>query len=175
MKLLVAADFATPRRVPRWWWWFTAVAFAASALLWLDVTRTRQQITQRHLAVSQAAALALEARATAVKSLAPVKPFDTSAREFLRQHDTPWSTLLNALEAADVPGLRVAGLEYSADEQQARIEVTGATQDQILDYVTELNRGVPEGVLAWRWSILRIEQPPSAGAASSILSRWATQ
>jgi hypothetical protein len=140
--------------------------------MWWDAGQSRRAIEAlraQKAAQEQAARDAQAATATP----APPKPYQTSAREFLQQHDTLWPRLLDAIEAVEIPHLRVVSLEYTASEQQARVEIVAAQQAQVLDYVTELNKGLPEGELAWRWSVVRIEQARETnGARAQLTARW---
>ncbi len=92
----------------------------------------------------------------------------------LAQHAIPWPGVLTALEAVQVAGVRVQNVDYSGNDATARVEVVFTAQSQVLDYVTELNAGLPTTGLAWRWTVLRIEQNKGdANGRALVVGRWA--
>jgi hypothetical protein len=173
----VRADFARHRIVGQTWWVAIALAFAvAGGFAWEKAGSVRgAALLRAELAAQEEAAKAARS-ASAVRLPTPPKPYELSAREMLRQHDTPWPQLLDAMEAVALPGVRVVNIDYSAAEAQARIEIAVTQQALALEYTATLNNGLPASGAAWRWSVLRIEQSRADGSGRALLlARWTSQ
>jgi hypothetical protein len=171
------ADFALPRAVSAWWWSAIGAAVSlAGALAWDRVSTIRSITGLRAEQVAHDDSIRAMREASVVVPPTAPKAYDLSAREMLHQHGTPWPRLLDAMETVDLQGVRVVNLDYAAAEGQARVEIAVAQQALALDYVTALNSGLPHSGVAWRWSVLRIEQGRADGAARAVLlARWATK
>lgn len=171
----VRADFVRPRGVSRWWWTATALALAvAGGFAWDRAASVRSTTSLRAELAAQDETAKAARDASAVPAPTPPKAYELSAREMLRQHETPWPQLLDAMEAVALPGVRVVNVDYSAAEAQARIEIAVAQQALALEYTAALNNGLPASGKAWRWSVLRIEQSRADGSGRALLlARWA--
>jgi hypothetical protein len=173
----VRANFARPRTISRWLWAAIALAFAAAAgFAWDRAASVRSAASLRAQLAAQQESVKAERDASAVSPPTPPKPYELSAREMLRQHETPWPQLLDAMEGVALPGVRVVNVDYSAADAQARIEIAVAQQALALEYTAALNNGLPASGAAWRWSVLRIEQSRTDGSGRALLlARWAGQ
>jgi hypothetical protein len=173
----VRADFARPRGVSRWWWAAITLAFGvAGGFAWDRAASVRSAASLRAELAAQEEAAKAAHDSSAVPLPTPPKPYELSAREMLRQHETPWPQWLDAMEAVQLPGVRVVNVDYSASEAQARIEIAVAQQALALEYTAALNDGLPATGAAWRWSVLRIEQSRADGSVRALLlARWAGQ
>jgi hypothetical protein len=174
----VRANFARPRVVSRWWWAAIALVFAVAGVLawdWASSLRSAASL-RTELAAQEESAKAVRDASMSVPPPSPPKPYDLHAREMLRQHDTPWPQLLDAIEAVHLPGVRVVNVDYTTAEAQARVEIMMVQQALALEYTAALNNGLPATGLAWRWSVLRIEQSRAEGSGrAALLARWAGQ
>jgi hypothetical protein len=171
----VRADFARRRVVRPTWWVAIALAFAvAGGFAWDRAVSVRSAASLRAEMAAQEEAARAARDVSVIPPPTPPKPYELSAREMLRQHETPWPQLLDAMEAAQLPGVRVVNIDYAAAEAQARVEIAVAQQALALEYVAALNNGLPASGAAWRWSVLRIEQSRTDGSGRALLlARWA--
>ena len=169
----VRADFAPRTPVPRSWW--IAVGTLAAGAIVLALLAHQASLDAEAAFADEAALRAKRAGAQAQAPRVVHRPaYEASAREMLAQHAVPWPTLLAALEGVQVTGVRVLSLDYSGTDAAARVEVAFTVQTQVLDYVNELNAGVPASGEAWRWGVLRLEQSGRDGAGRALLvGRWA--
>jgi hypothetical protein len=130
---------------------------------------SRAEVLRAELATARAASLSAANAAPQLPPVAAAKPYDASAREMLAQHATPWPQLLDALEAAQLTGVRVVNVDYTAAEAQARVEIAFTQQPLVLEYAAMLNAGIPSEGMAWRWSVARIEQSRSDSTGRATL------
>jgi hypothetical protein len=173
VRLLVQADFVEQRGTPRWWWGLIAAALCVAAVLWWDAAQSSRHADELRAQAAARSKAELDSLRTPRGVATLPKPYDASAREFLRQHETPWPQLLGAIESVDVPGVRFISVEYVAAEPHARVEIKVPQQATVVEIVNGLNAGLPEMGLAWRWSVVRVEQMRGEGGARALLgARW---
>jgi hypothetical protein len=167
----VAAEFARVRGPGAGWWWLCAALLAACVAL---TAMTLQLQGRARLASQQASEAEAQARMTREASELPASPaaappYEASAREMLTVHSVPWPTLLAALEATAVPGVRVMTLDYDAAQATARVEFAFDRPANMLKLVDELNAGTSEPGLAWRWQLQEMDQRNAAEAGRAVL------
>jgi hypothetical protein len=158
-----------------WWWCIAAVVGLSLGLLWwsFDLQRQRRQIEAERAA---AQALAAAASAAVIAPRSTVKPYEASAREMLAQATTPWPVALSALESVQLPGVRVLRFDYIASEARVSVALHLTEQRQAVDYVNELNTGVPAEGAAWRWTLSGVELDRSTGSVrADVVGLWRTK
>jgi hypothetical protein len=171
----IRANFARRRKVSPWWW------AAIVALLLSTVALQRERIaTEKAIAALLAeksardGASVLRTDVSMQQSKPVAQPYDSSAREMLRQHETHWPKLLDALEAVNLDGVRLLSVDYVANDAQARVEISVAVQGLVLEYVAALNESFATSDRVWRWSVMRIEQTAgqSDTARAALVARF---
>jgi hypothetical protein len=171
----VAAEFARQRAPGAGWWWLCAALLAACLALTVMTLQTRERARLVSQQADEAEAQVRIAREAAQRPPTPAAPppYEASAREMLAAHSVLWPTLLAALEATAVPGVRVMTLDYEAARATARVEFAfdqPASMPKLLD---ELNAGSSEPGAAWRWQLLEMDQRNAAEPGRAVLeARW---
>jgi hypothetical protein len=172
---VVIAEFARQRAPGAGWWWLCAALLSACVALTLMTVQSRERARLASQQADEAEAQVRIAREAAQRPPTPAapQPYEASAREMLAAHSVPWPTLLAALEATAVPGVRVTTLDYEAARATARVEFAfdhAASMPKLLD---ELNAGNSERGAAWRWQLLEMDQRNTAESGRAVLvARW---
>lgn len=166
----VRAQFVRRWEPSRRWWLGCLILLAlAAGVAWL-AWQSAQRTSSAKLEATRIEEGAQQVRTTAPKpSAALPPPYDTSAREMFAQSTVAWPTLLAALEAVSVSGVRLVSVDYVAAESRARVEITFTNHAAALEYVQALSAGIPDTGPAWRWRPLLLSQPRVADRGSASL------
>lgn len=169
----VRAEFVPRSPVPRGWW-FAVAALAAAAVVLALLTRQASLDTEAARAERGATRAAKDAARADTPPAPPPPAYEASARAMIAQRAIAWPELLTAIESVQVPGVRLLNVDFSVTDAAARVEIAFTAQSQVLDYVAELNVGLPATGLAWRWGVLRIEQRSrDMPGRAHLMARWA--
>jgi hypothetical protein len=133
--LMVAALAVAAVGACAWAWAARADLMAAQARL-TDLTRVQQETADAE-----------------TKRPAVVPPYDSSARQMLKERLTPWPAALTAIENVAMAGVTVTSIEASASEGKVLLEVNFSDHAKLLEYVDALNAGLEPSVEGWRWAI----------------------
>ena len=170
----VAADFARQRTPSAGWWWLCAVLLATCLALTVLTLQSRQRAHLLSQQADETEAQVRFAREALQRPKPPAPPpYEASAREMLAAHSVPWPTLLAALEATAVPGVRVVTLDYDAARATSRVEFAFDRPANMLKLLDELNAGSAGAGPAWRWHVQEMDQRNGAELGRAILeARW---
>lgn len=133
----VDANFATPSRPARWHWVLVIMFAVGSAGLLAKAVLTHDELVAAQLRQRQ-----LQAQIDDIKpasTVAPVQPYDSSAREMLHERDAPWPELLTALETVSLAGIAVTGVDISTSAGRMSVQLTAADYQTALEYLAALN------------------------------------
>ncbi len=165
----VGADFR-PRTLPGPVHWGLAGLLAAAAGLslgWAWLQHTRLDALRQALAV---AAAAHEAHEAARQPPAPATlPYDSSARELLRERSVPWPEALTALETISMSGVTPRALEVNAGDGAVRVELAAESHARVLEYVEALNAGVSSSAEALRWTLQQSQADAAPNTISAVI------
>ena len=164
----VGADFR-PRSQPSPVHWGVAglVAIAAGlALGWASLQHSRLDALRQELA---RAAVAHEAASQPPPAPPAALPYDSSARELVRERSLPWPEALTALEAISMPGVTPRSLEANAGDGTVRVELAAEGHARVLEYVEALNAGASGGADALRWTLQQSQADTVANTISAVI------
>lgn len=166
-------DFAPPSNRNTWIWAVVGLAAGATLLAVLSSIVPIQGAVRALAIESAQLAAAVEAialkrqEATAQAQRQPAYAADALAVLPMATMDI--GAVLTALESVKIPGVRLLGLEISAPDQTARVELELAEPTALLRYLEAINAGEQRP----RWQLLRTETPISGSASTAtLLSRW---
>lgn len=94
--------------------------------------------------------------------LHPIPPYDTSARQFLRERSAGWASMLRTLESGATIGVTPTALEFNATDGVARVELNYVDSTELLDYLGRINGGVAPGPGLTRWTLVQTQVQPGA-------------
>jgi hypothetical protein len=106
--------------------------------------------------------------AVALQSIRPLYVADAAV--VAKMAAFPLAQILSSIESAQVPEVKVVGLEVSASEGTARADLEFADHAALLSYLEAINAGEPQP----RWVLLQA-QIASTGAVANlaaITSKW---
>lgn len=137
-----ALDFA-PRQSGPWWLVVallaSGLALAAGASEWMALRRTR--------ADNEAAWSALLRQQASPSTVVSVKPLPKEliqgVNDAIMDLNTPWPSLLGAIESVRPDAISLTLLEPQAREQRVRISATGESMDALVDFMESLGRTAP--------------------------------
>lgn len=171
----VGADFR-PRALPGPVHWGLAGLLAMAAGLslgWAWLQHTRLDALRQALAVAaaaQAAQAAHEAHEAARQPPAPATlPYDSSARELLRERSVPWPEALTALETISMSGVTPRSLEVNASDGTVRVELAAEGHARVLEYVEALNAGASGHAEALRWALQQSQADAAPNTISAVI------
>jgi hypothetical protein len=166
----VQAQFAV-RLGPPWWLWALVVAGAvgAAAVHW----QTQQLMAQRLARQDHAEQQARDAEAALAKAAQAPLPFAADLAEIRKLRSVQWPQLLAALEVTPRGDLQVVSIDIDVMQRRTGIGVTAASMKVMLDYVQALQEGTPQGLQAWRLSVVRAAERPDRGMTAEIAGVWA--
>jgi hypothetical protein len=173
MKAL-KADFVLKRPVGAWPWLLLALALAVfggyqGRQAWAQHARIGV-LQDESTSITRRLELAREGRrdAVALQSIRP--PYAADAAVVAKMAAFPLAQILSSIESAQVPGVRVVGLEVSSSDGTVRADLEFADHAALLGYLESINAGEPQP----RWVLLQA-QIASAGAVgnlAAITSKW---
>jgi hypothetical protein len=171
----IQADFARRRPVsPVQWVLVVLLAAVAGVGAWDFEQSSSQANSLRALLKSLAMPHGAAVAGPSALRTEPA-PYHLSARSMLDQYEIPWPQALNALEGADMSGVRLQSIEYAAGEGLLRVDVTVVDPAVALQFVAALNRGSPSG-RSWRWTVSRWGAETSEHEKRvSLVAKWSAQ
>jgi len=176
MKAL-KVDFAIKRPIGAWPWVLLILAlgsFAAYQGSRAGVQQPRVLALQEERAsLTQQLDRASQARRDGVARSNVVPVYASDAAAVAKVAGFPVDRVLLSLESAQVQGVKVTGLEISASEGSARVELEFADHTALLAYLEAINAGEPKP----RWVLLQAQVGAVAGVGSTgvIVSNWAAE
>ncbi len=168
---LLEVEFAEP---PRWrsvapWALVASLAVvAAGAAAWAAVVGVElHRLRDAHaaLAARVARAEAGAASAAALPKVAP--PYQADAAAAARSAAFDVGAVMNALESAQVPSVRVVAFELSPPDGRARVEIESPGLEATLQYLDALNAGIP----GRPWALVSAQASPT-GQSATLQSAW---
>jgi hypothetical protein len=158
----IRIDFKRRVMPAPWLWWFLGlVAFAAVAAGW-TAWQSWRQVEMKRAALREATTVKLAAPAPVLR---PPVAYESSAREMLAEHNSPWPQAMTAIEATAIVGVTPVAVEFVASERTVRVELNFADYAKLLEYVEALNAGDAE----LKWSLLQSQAQPGTGATAIIV------
>lgn len=96
-----------------------------------------------------------------------IPAYAEDARAVARMATVDIDSVLSAIEAVRIPGVRVLSVELSAQERVVRVELELNEPSMSLRYLEAINVGEPHP----RWQLVRSETPTGASLTSATIQR----
>lgn len=167
-------EFAAKRRVASWLLVSLSLALLlAAAQLGMQVweLRSMRLVLQTKLVQSQERLRDLQQKIDAETALRSVRPpYYDDAMAVVKTASFPWQQVFAALEGSRVQGVRVVSVEIDASSGAVKVELEGATQESLMQYLEEINAGEIQG----RWALVQTQAGSVSGSAAvaTISSLW---
>jgi hypothetical protein len=163
---LLPVEFVRPGTLGVRLLWLAAgvASVVAIALAWKALELRREVArAERGRAELQTRLANLRAGASQPAASRPEPAYQRDAEAIVRMAAFDSAGALRAIEAVQIPGVRVTALELAAAEGTVRVELELTDPDVLLRYVAQLNAGEPTP----RWSIVRSQGAGPGGPASA--------